>query len=537
MLGLLRRKKKDNEQVVIGAAIVTEKSVQQATAKADVTFKKPAYNPQTRKSHYDDAASRKAAKDSVFSENKVVKDPYTGAELVSTVKEAKLRYGDKWQEHLAESDHIDPLSQIAKRAEKKPWVTTDDVKEVANSQDNFQIISRRMNQNGGKGGSTQKEWSQDYEKIEQISEQTGESTESIAERIRKTGEKAEKRNDAKIAKASVKNMVNTAHAAGKTTAINSSGTAATISAINNMVLVIEGKKNASDALKDIGEDSTKAYISGYAGGAGLTVLNHTLTSSGSKFLTALGKNNVAGKAITAVTVTGDTVVKWGNGEISTGDCLIELGGKGCNLCGAYLGTMAGQFVIPIPIVGSAVGSLVGSVLTDQVYNGIVNKIQSAKEEERRKQQEIYEKMKKYIAEQNRRKEVQQLIKISTESAVKNSIQTIIKSSEFRNLFREVGLYFENHAKNEIIIAEYVLVTLQLQEYRRQLQECINNYFAEYREAFEEALNLVDLSLELGDYNSAICGTNQVAKLFGKEPIVESTEDFKKKIFENGRISL
>ena len=39
-------------------------------------------------------------------------DPYTGDTLVLTKSEAKRLYGEDWQSHLAESDHIHPLEQV-----------------------------------------------------------------------------------------------------------------------------------------------------------------------------------------------------------------------------------------------------------------------------------------------------------------------------------------------------------------------------------------------------------------------------------------
>lgn len=532
-----RKKKNKEAQIAIGSQIATNQSVQQMTAKADEKFYKPKYNPQTRRTHYDDGISHKEAKNAAFSSDGVVRDPYTDAELVLTTKEAKMKYGNNWQEHLAEADHIDPLNQIARRTENKPWVTAEDIKNVGNSQDNFQVISRRTNQTGGKGGSTQAEWSQDHERMQKISGQTGESVESISKRTREIGEEAEKRNNAKFTQAEIKNVATTACTAGKAAAINSGGTVATISGIYNIVSCIKGEKTASDALKDIGKESAKASVAGYVNGAALTVLNHTLTSSKSEFLKVLGKNNVAGKVIITVSVTGETVAKCVNGEISVKECVVELGDKGCSFGGASCGAVVGQTVIPIPIVGAAVGSLIGGTLTSELYDNIIRqKVLYADEEERRKQQEIYEAMMRYYAEQQRRAEVQQLIKTNTEMAALSSIQSIIQSGEFQNLMRVSGAYFRDRAEIERRIAECVLVTLQLNEYRRQLQECTDRYFAECRECFSSALDFMDSSLKIGNCDGAIAGVNQVTKLFAKDPVVENTEDFRKKIFGNGDIS-
>jgi hypothetical protein len=545
MFDLLKRHKKekreDENQILIGSEIVKNQSVKKMTAQAEKTYTKPEYNPETRKKYYDDAIAHKAVKDAAFSDENVVKDPYTNAELVQTKKEAKLKYGSDWQEHLGEADHIDPLNKLVNRAKDKlgfrAWVKTEDIKEIANSQDNMQIISRRTNQTGGKGGSSQTEWSRDYEKMQKISDMSGESEETVANKIRETGETAEKINNYKLAKAGLKNAASTAHTAGKYTAANAGGTAATISSITNICSYINGDETMEEALENIGRDSAKACASGYVNGAGLTVINNTLASTNSDFIVALGEKNVAGKTITAVAVTGDTIVKWGSGKITTEECLVELGDKGSSLVGSRIGTAIGEWAIPIPVVGGAIGGFIGGALTDGVYKYVINELRCSDEEQQRKQQEIYEKMMKYYAEQNRRKEVQQLIRTNTENAVINSVQSIILSKEFQNLMYESMTFFVDYANAEKRIAECILVTLQLQEYHRQLQEAIGKYFVGYEYCFASALDLMEDSLKIGDYDGAIYGINQITKLYGKTPLVESTEDFKKKMFGNGGITL
>lgn len=548
MFGLFEKKnEKDKNKDIqkMGTAIRNDKIVRQQTAEADAYYKKPDYNPRTRKSHYDDSSAHRKAKDAAFSDGKPVKDPYSGNELLQTVKEAKQKYGDKWQEHLAETDHIDPLSQIANRSQKSGWLTADDIKDVANDPDNLQMLSRSNNQTGGKGGNTQEDWSKDPEKMKKLSEQSGKSPKDIAKKIRKAGKKAQKRNDKKLAKRKVKNIATTGHSAGKVGAINSAKATGAMSTINNVVSVVKGEKDVSEAIKDTGEDTMKSTVNGYVNGASLTVINHTLTSSKSKFLTTLGEKNVAGKAVTAVSLTGSTIKKWGAGEISTKECFIELGETGCNMGGSVVGGSIGGAITTVigipPVIGEFVGSYIGGILTSQVYNGLVNEIQQQlQEKDRRIQEEANKKIMEFIAEYQecqRRERVKQEIQYESVVAIKNSIKTIIESQEFQCLINEIGRYLENHQEVELLVAQCTVAALQMQEYRRQLEEYIDTYFSECRHAFDEALDLMDTSLALGDYDGAIDETNQITRLFGKEPVIENTEDFKKKVFGNEKIVL
>ncbi|MCR5705095.1 MAG: hypothetical protein K6G85_10800, partial [Eubacterium sp.] len=332
----LKRDEDDDSKSKIGAGIALDSSIRSSTAQANAKFSRPTYNPQTRKQFYDNGSAHKKAIDDAFASGKTVRDPYSGAELVKKQRDAKMQYGKDWQRHTAEADHIDPLSQIAKRTKKNPFLTPDDVREIGNSDDNFQVLSRKLNQGSkdvGKGGSTQQEWADDATRMEGLADniESGETIGEVSKRIKDTGKAAEKRNNRRAFKKGVKNAVGTAHKAGKDGAQNAGVTALTMSGIMNVVSVIKGEKSGEDAIVDTVKDGGKAAVTGYAMGGGMTVVSQTLSNSSSEFVKALAKNNVPGKIITAVIVTGDTLKKWGKGEITTQECLIQLGDKGLNM--------------------------------------------------------------------------------------------------------------------------------------------------------------------------------------------------------------
>ena len=166
------------------------------------------------------------------------------AELMAKQKDAKLKYGKNWQKHAAEADHIDPLSRIVKRNENNKWVTTEDIKDIANQDDNYQVMSRSANQNSksmGKGGSTQSEWAKDGKRMEGMAKhaENGKSKKEIQQEVEKTGLAAEKRNDIRLKKAAVKNVVTTGHEAGIAGAQNAGITTLTMFGIMNLVSVIK----------------------------------------------------------------------------------------------------------------------------------------------------------------------------------------------------------------------------------------------------------------------------------------------------------
>jgi len=464
----LRREEEDKSKSMIGAGVALDASVRNSTTKANLKYNRPAYNPQTRKQFYDDGSAHKRAIDDAFAGGKTVRDPYSGAELLKKQKDAKLKYGEEWQKHAAEADHIDPLSKIAERTKKNPFLTTDDVKEIGNADDNFQVLSRKLNQGSkktGKGGSTQKEWADDTTRMDGLAEniESGESIGQVSKRIKDTGKAAEKRNNRRAFKKSVKNAAGTAHEAGKVGAQNAGITALTMSGIMNVVSVIKGEKTGDDAIVDTVKDGGKAAVTGYAMGGGMTVVSQTLSYSSSEFVQALAKNNVPGKVITAVLVTGDTLKKWGEGEITTQECLIQLGDKGLNMATMGYSMAVGQALIPIPIVGGAVGALVGSMLTSNLYNGLMNELQTKQLE---------------------------------------------------------------HEERLRIIAECNAAAEQARAFRLELESYLDSYFEEYRTCFDTALSSMQLAYEMGDADGVIAGANDITRKLGGEIKFETVNEFK-----------
>lgn len=449
------RRKKDKKEI-ISEEIVIDKSVLGMTEKADVIFEKPIYRAEDRgsgKNPYAVQGIEKTMRQRAFEEGGTVRDPYTGQELFEFQKEAKQRYGQEdYISHAAEADHIDPLVQIVNRSKKNPWLTTKDIKQVANHDDNFQIVSAALNRS--KSGNTQEQWSQNENAMGRLSQKSEQSSDDISERLRQIGVQTERDNDTKLAKAGAKNRKVFVREAGIKVAIESGGTVATISTINNFVSVMNGEKKADEAIMDIVDAGANSAVKGYVKGASLTYINHTLTSTDSKFLKALGEKNVAGKIITTVSLTGDTVTKWVNSEISDVECVLELGHCGTNYLGAGTGGVIGQALIPIPIVGNAVGSYIGGMMFSGLYDSLTKEIREA---EYRRQQEIYMAMVKYYMEQHRREQVQKMIRTRTREEAAYAVYSIIQSGEMRRLMGTIKNYWKEIAEIERRTAELVLV--------------------------------------------------------------------------------
>lgn len=450
-------KRSDNGASNIGSGYAATQSAYRAIQQAAKTFAKPDTYTGNRVL-YDSGAAKLNAKKELFKSGKVFKDPYTGDTLVLTKKEAKMLYGDKWTEHLAESDHIKPLEQIYNDTKGNVWNTTDDIKLAANSSDNISVTSRKFN--NPKRSRTNESYVNDDEYLNQKGVKV---TKKGKEQAIKDGEIAEKSINEQLKKSSLSNMVKTGHKAGMAGAQNAGVTVLTMSGIMNMVSVVKGEKSADEAVGDTIKDGGKAAIMGYVMTGGLTVASHSLTNSSSRFIQGLAKSNVPGKVITSIVVTGDTLKKWSNGEITTQECLIELGDKGLNIATMGYSMAVGQALIPIPIVGGAIGAMVGSMLTSTYYNNLISTLQT------------------------------------------------------RQLEHEERMY---------IIEECHVAAEQTKAFRMELEAYLESYFQEYRECFDTALSSMRFAFQAGDADGMIAGANEITKKLGGQIHYETVEEFK-----------
>ncbi len=368
---------KEDMKSAMGVAASIDSAVEDLSADVSARYFKPEYD----RDIYDINNKHNTFKNRVFAEGGVVRDPYSGDVLVKSKAEAKMLYGEEWQDHLAEADHIDPLNGFVKRASKNPFLTQKDVKEIGNADDNYQLLSRKLNQNSkplGKGGSTQEEWANDPVRMQGLSERinTGESIDEVSKRIVDTGKAAEKRNNSRAMMQSMGNAATTFHEAGLASATGAGATALTMSSILNIVAVIKGEKRSEEALADTLATGGKAVVFGYTMGGGLTVLNQILSYSSSQFIQALAANNVPSKVLTSIMITGQSLEKWGKGEITTEELIIEIGEKGIGMLAMAPSMAIGQCLIPVPVIGSAVGALVGTFLAETYFDILVQGMQT-----------------------------------------------------------------------------------------------------------------------------------------------------------------
>lgn len=405
----------------------------------------------------DSGAAKRNAKMKAFSNGHKPIDPYTKAELELTIRNAKAMYGQNWAKHLAETDHTIALHKLYERVKDETWNTQGDIRSALNSPDNLSVTSRSFN--NAKRDRSNKEFVQDEEYLKKTGvELTEEGKRQAIEDERLALESI----DQQLMEARTKNVLDTVNEAGVAGAQYAGVTSLTMSGINNVAALLNGEISSEEAIANVAVDSGKAALDGYVMSGGLTVLGHQLSSSSSDFVRGLAEANVPGKVVAAVMVTGDTLARWGSGEITTQECMIELGDKGLNMATMGYFMTIGQAAIPIPIVGGAIGAMVGSTLTSGYY------------------QELIE---------------------------------LLKNRELK------------HQERMRMIEESERAAEETRQFNEQLKEYRDQYFAEYHEFFDTTLSTMKFAYETGDADGVIHAANKITEKLGGKVQYETVDEF------------
>lgn len=176
-----------------------------------------------------------------------------------------------------------------------------------------------------------------------------------------------------------KNMLRNANGAGLEAVTEGAKWGAVLSMAKNIVAVAQGKKDLDDAMIDVAKETGSAAVVSYGIGAGGSLLKGAMSQASQKTLRDLSKTNLPASLTVIAVDAGKTIAKYMRGEISGTECFVELGENGFSMSSASLYAVAGQALIPVPIVGAMVGSMVGYAIAASSYGMISEALQRKKE--------------------------------------------------------------------------------------------------------------------------------------------------------------
>ena len=266
-----------------------------------------------------------------------------------------------------------------------------------------------------------------------------------------------------------KSVATISHKAGVEAATNSAQFGATMSVLVNIVSVVKGEEDIEEAAKNIGQDALSAATTGYGIGVVGSTLKGAMQNASSNTLRAISNTNLPSYIAAFAITSAKTITQYASGEISTQECLLNLGEKGLSMATTGYAMTVGQAVIPIPIVGAAVGALVGSMLTSNYCNQLILMLQT--------------------------KELE-------------------------------------HQERLRIIAECEKTARRARAFREELEVYLASYFKEYRDCFDNALATINMSFQMGDAEGVIAGANQITQKLGGKVYYNNMTEFKGFLFDD-----
>lgn len=464
-------KKREQQRVYdVGGAVAAGESVGVSVSRMAKKYERPPGGYTGNRKLFDDGKAKRIAKEMKFSSGKTVKDPYTGEKLFLRKKDAIKNYGKDWQKHLAEADHVVPLHKIFEECEKNPFLTSEDIKEIANSQENLKVISRKLN--NAKRDKTNGEFHGDkkYQKDKGINLPKKSRDKAIRD-----GKIAQDSIDWKFKVRTAKNVCHEFHKSGTAAAGEAAKVAGGVAAVYNIVDVINGKKSPKEAIKNVVKVTGTSYATTYVTSGSVSVASRYLSVSEKPMLRMFGKSGVPEKIVSTFLATQGIVRDYIAGNITAVECIAQLGETGiatytAGAVSAYVGTV----LIPIPVVGTAIGAMIGNALAGSLFTAWSRTLKSAK------------------------------------------------------LAREERIRIERECEECI---------RHINEYSRQLDEITEQYFKEHRKVFQEALGDMVSSLKIGDANGYISGTNKITRQLGGQVYFQNMNEFDDLMKSNAIIRL
>lgn len=167
--------------------------------------------------------------------------------------------------------------------------------------------------------------------------------------------------------ATARDIARTSHRAGMEGVTGGVMVGAAISLVSNAFMVATERREVKAALQGVAVDTAKAGAMGYASAATGSVLKSLMQQSGSRGLQTLSRTAAPALVVNICITMGVSIKQYANGEIDGVEFMEHIGEKGAGMLSAGMMAALGQVVIPIPVLGAAIGGMIGCTLSSMFY--------------------------------------------------------------------------------------------------------------------------------------------------------------------------
>ncbi len=205
-----------------------------------------------------------------------------------------------------------------------------------------------------------------------------------------------------------KDVTRVSHQAGMNAAQTGAWIGGGVSAITNIYECIANGKDPMKALKHTLVATAKGRALSYGSAFTSSSLGGLMQSSANKVIQRLGKGSLPGMIVVAGVANCKVFIDYFRGKIDEAELLKQLVKANTTLVSSGAMAVAGQALIPIPVVGALIGGFVGAMLSGTFFNAFLKAREEAKLARQRRieiERECHEIIKLLEIYQNQFKEV------------------------------------------------------------------------------------------------------------------------------------
>lgn len=164
----------------------------------------------------------------------------------------------------------------------------------------------------------------------------------------------------------------TSHRAGLEGAKCGATIGLSISLLQNLFAVAQGKKETAHALNDVVFDTAKAGVISYGTSFVGAAIKGGMQQSGKQAIRTLAGTSAPTLVVNVCLSLVSSVKRYVTGELSEAQLLIEVGEKGAGMLSSGMMAAIGQIAIPVPFVGAAIGGMIGYTLSSLFYQSALD---------------------------------------------------------------------------------------------------------------------------------------------------------------------
>ncbi|MEJ8602924.1 hypothetical protein [Helicobacter pylori] len=175
-----------------------------------------------------------------------------------------------------------------------------------------------------------------------------------------------------------KDVTRVSHQAGMNAAQTGALIGGGVSLLTNVYECIANGKDPMKAIKHTAIATLKGGVLSYGSAFASSSLGGLMQSSANKVIQSLGKGSLPAMIVGACVANATVLTRYFSGKIDRVELCKQLVKANTTLISSGAMAVAGQALIPIPVVGALVGGFVGAILSETCFNAFLKAREEAK---------------------------------------------------------------------------------------------------------------------------------------------------------------